>query len=176
MKAIKKTAFAVYSTDDRGYSYSDPISIYPFKAAAEASSEYKAMKGYGGVSRVELIQFEDVCYILEKEVRKEKVINSKAVKLGVPQKCYSDYSYVNSYDETTVYIVGDDELISYLNTKKKKESASISTKVITKDEDSFFILASETAFTIKPFLLSRELAIANALDKLTEEERKLLGL
>jgi hypothetical protein len=90
----------------------------------------------------------------------------------VPIKCYRDYIYKDGFDETK-YIIGDGALLYYLDVKK---SASISKGWITRDEDNFYVLKSDKTFTIKPFTLSRELAIQEALGKLTDEEKKLLGL
>ena len=169
MKAIIKTAYGVYSTDDRGYNQGEPLAIYPFQAAAEASEENKNLRGYSHVCRIELLQFEELTYILEKKIQKDAVIGN--VRLGLPEKAYQDYQY-KDFDNSK-FIIGNDNLYKYLEERKR---ASLSCIWLTRDESDFFILKSDKTFCIKPFVLSRELAIKNALGKLTEEERKLLGL
>jgi hypothetical protein len=53
MKATIKQVYAVYSTDDRGYSQGDPLVLYPFYAAAKASEENKKCAYYSHVCAVE---------------------------------------------------------------------------------------------------------------------------
>lgn len=170
MKAIIKTAFAIYSADDRGYSYGEPLAVYPFKAAAEASEENKILQGYSYIGRIELLQFEDTSYVLEKRIQKDAVIGN--VRLGIPEKAYQDYQYKDSWDKSK-FIVGNDRLIEYL---EKEKRANLSFVWLTRDESDFFVLKSDKTVTVKPFVMSRELAVRHAMDKLTEEERKLLGL
>lgn len=170
MKAIITKAFAIYSTDDSGYSRADPIALYPFKAAAEASEEKKSLKGYSHITEEHVLKFEDVNYLLDKVVSKDRIVGS--APLGQPIVAYMDYIY-NDLCDRSRYIIGDNNLLEYIKTHKKINAQS---KYMTRDEDDYFLLKSDKNFTIKTFKMSRELAIQNALDKLTEEERKLLGI
>lgn len=172
MNATIKTAYAVYSGDERGYSRGDPLSIYPFQAAAANSEENKRQGGYGVIHKVELLNFEDVNFLLDKKIEKKNVVGT--VPIGVPTKGYRDYIYNHSFEETK-YLVGEKNLITYLDFDTTK-SASISKVWLFTDDDNYYVLKSDKNFKIAPFIASRELAVQNALDKLTEEEKGLLGL
>lgn len=172
MNAIIKKAYAVYSTDSRGYAQGEPISIYLLYAAAEASNEYKNLMGYGCITPIELLQFEDINYLLNWKIDKSKVIGK--LKLGEPTKCYQDYIYEDRWDKS-VYIIGDEELIKYIDGQENR-SISIYKKYIIKDSNDYYILRSDKTYNLKSFILTRDIAVKHALGKLTEEEKKLLGL
>jgi len=170
MKATIKEAYAVYSTDDRGYNMGDPLALYPFCAAAEGSAEYKKLNGYSHIVKIELLNFEDVNYLLEKEINKNKV--SGSLPIALPKQGYKHYSYHDGWDKS-FYFADEDSLLNYI---KKEKTANISSVILFRDIENFYLLKSEKTFIVNSFVMSRELAIQNAMNKLTEEERKLLGL
>lgn len=170
MKATIKEAYAVYSTDGSGYNHGDPIAIYPFYAAAEGSTEYKKLNGYGHISSIKLLNFEDVNYLFDQKIDNNKVLGSFPIAL--PKQGYKHYSYHDGWDKS-FYFADEDSLLSYI---KKEKVANISSVILFRDIENFYLLKSEKTFTVNSFVMSRELAIQNAMNKLTEEERKLLGL
>ena len=170
MKAIKKEAFAVYMGDGQGYPRGEPLSVYPFLAACEFSESYTEQKGYGIISKINLIQFEDVSYAFSSEYSDKFIAGS--MPEAIPVFIYKDYVYENSYNLSR-YFYGDDKLIKLLDDKK---SHQIVKELAIRDETNLYILKSANPITIKSFTLSREMAVKNALGKLSNEEKSLLGL
>jgi hypothetical protein len=170
MKAIKKEAFAVYRGDGQGYPVGEPLSVYPFLAACEFSKAYTEQKGYGVISKISLIQFEDVSYASSSEHSNKVIVGS--MPEATPVFVYKDYVYENSHN-LSKYIYGDDELIKLLDDQKSHE---IVKQLAIRDEANLYILESASPITVKSFTLSREMAVKNALGKLSNEEKSLLGL
>lgn len=181
MKSIKKQVWAVYSSDGcQGYNSGPPLALYPFKAAADASTECANLRGYANISSLNLCCFEDVCYIYNKEIKTQEVVGSGGI--GVPVNGYR-VEYIPSGQrgsgwgnngEKTIYIIGEDKLIEFL--KGDNYRATVYKVILTRDADEYFQLEYDRPFKVNSFVMSRELAIKNALGKLSEEEKKLLGV
>jgi len=179
MKSIKKRVFAVYQNDGcQGYNTGLPLALYPFASAAEASPECLNMRGYANISGVSLCCFEDVNYIYKKEIKNQDVLG--ACGIGVPVNAFKvefipkgHVSIYNNRDEFK-YIIGEDKLIEFIRGDNYR--VTIFKVILTRDSDEYFELEYADSFKVNSFTMSRELAIKNALGKLTEEERKLLGV
>lgn len=164
MKAERKTVYGVYTTD--GYTSGPYIAYYPISAAAHGSPELIAQRGYAGVGAVEVVQFEDLCYVMQREFDKSKIIGYTL--LYTPTECYEE-----TLNHGKRYYVGDEEIIKTLN---DGGSHNIRKVWVIRDEQSYFVLKQKEPIQINKFAMSRELAVAHALQKLTDEEKGLLGL
>lgn len=170
MKAEKQKIYAVHSTD--GYTASkNALAYYPIRAAAEGSPEAANLRGYQYIQNIEVVKFDELIYIFSKE------INKKAIQGNFPAytvvSCYQDYFYQNGIDNTKYY-VGDEEVLKILG---DGASHSLRQMFIIKDgEDNHYLLSKKEPITINKFIMSHQIAVAHALSKLTDEEKKLLGL
>ena len=174
MKAEKIKIWGVCPSDGSGYGLGveKVISWYPIKAAADGSPENIARGGYSYVGAYDAIRFDELLYIFEKEIPKTHVIGNLPPAYTVGE-VYVDYIYSNGYDGSQYYI-GDKELLALL---KDGKSHSIKKRFILRDgEDNCFILAKQEPIQLNKFIMSRELAVAHALSKLTDEEKSILGL
>lgn len=181
MKSIKKRVYAVYANDGcQGYNIGLPLALYPFQSAAESSPECENLRGYANICGVNLCCFEDICYIYNKEIKPQEIIGSGGI--GVPVNAFR-VEYIPSGQkgggwgnngDKTVYVIGNDKLIEFLEGDNYR--ATVYKVILTRDSDEYFQLEYSSSFKVNSFILSRELAIKHALSKLTEEERKLLGV
>ncbi len=169
MKAEKQQVWGVYPSD--GYTSGNCIAYYPLKAAAEASPENAAQRGYSGIYAVDIIKFDDLVYVFDKEVSKDKVLGH--VPTYTPTPCYCEYVYSNGYGDKSMYYVGEDELLKTLDDGNQHQ---IRKGYLLYDGSTYFLLKEEEPIKINSFLMSREIATQHALSKLTEEEKGLLGL
>ena len=171
MKAETQTVYGVYSTD--GYTTSkNALAYYPIHAAAAGSPEAKQLRGYSHIGREEIIKFDELIYIFEQRISKQKIVGDTFPAYS-PVDCYQDYSYENGCDKT-IYYVGLACLGKALDDGRP---ANIRKKAIIADgEGNYFLLKQKEPITVNKFLMSHELAVAHAKSKLTEEEKKLLGL
>ncbi len=164
------TIYGVYSTDDRGYIHGKALAYYPIKAAAEA---FKGDRYNFNVYQAESLRFEDTLYLLEKELSKTAKIVGK-IPAFVPAVIYQNYK-TNSYhaDISDYYCDGAD----FLAELKVNENLTLYKKVMICDtEGNFYLLRQIEPITVEKLAMSRELAVAHALSKLTDEEKKLLGI
>jgi hypothetical protein len=173
MKAEKITVYGVFHTDGQGYSTGNAVAWYPIKAAASADPEYKNMSGYGTISYEKAIRLEDEIYVFDTEITESKKFVGN-IPLYVPTDAYRDYDEPYNGPNNTKYFQGDENILKHL--KEKKGSANITKHIVLRDENSWYILKQKEPITLTKFSLSREMAVQNAMDKLTEEEQKLLGL
>ena len=180
MKAIQKQVFAVYANDGcQGYSIGLPLALYPFKAAAEASPECCNLGGYSNVTQVNLCCFEDACYIYKSTINNKDIIGGCGI--GIPINAFkveyiekvSSIRYGDNNDKTK-YITNESDLIKFLNQDNYR--VILYKTILTRDEDKYFELKYANTFKVNPFTLSRELAVKHALSKLSDEEKKLLGV
>ena len=172
MKIEKFEAFASYETDDNGCKYGSAFAYFPFKAAAEADLSARNLRGYGSTRRVNCIRLEDTIYVLSEDEKPIKLLVGKCSKY-VPLEFYEDYCYVNTYRDDTKYYFSDDLVLKLLKDKKRHSLKKI---LGLTDDKYLYILESDVPITIAKFAMSRELAVAHARSKLTEEEKGLLGL
>lgn len=174
MKAEKLKVWGVCPSDGSGYGLgiNKVISWYPIKAAAEGSPEYKELKGYGYASEHKAIRFDELVYIFDKEISRTHIHGTLPPAYTVGD-VYVDCIYVNGFDGSQYY-VGDKEVLVLM---KDGKSRHLSKKYLLRDgEDNCFILLKKEPIEIKKFIMSRELAVAHALSKLTDEEKSILGL
>lgn len=181
MKSIKKQVWAVYQNDGcQGYSVGLPLALYPFQSAAQGSEEAQNQRGYSNIEKVNLCCFEDVCFIYEKEIQNNSILGSCGI--GAPVNGYR-VEYIpkggrgsgwGNNNDKTVYIIGENHLVEFL--KSDLYRATVYKTFLTRDESEYFELKYLESFKVNSFVMSRELAIKNALSKLTTEEQKLLGL
>lgn len=168
MKAEIQQVWGVYPSD--GYTIGSCIAYYPLKAAAEASPENVAQRGYSSIHAVNIIKFDDLVYVFDKQVGRGKVLGH--VPTYTPTPCYHDYVYNNGFDGS-MYYVGDEELLKTLNDGKMHQ---IRKGYLLYDGSTYFLLKETEPIKLNSFLMSREIATQHALSKLTEEEKGLLGL
>jgi hypothetical protein len=173
MKAEKLTVYGVFHADDSGYSCGQAVAWYPMKAAASADPQYKDMRGYGSISAEKAIRLGDEIYVYDEELNDSRKFVGN-IPLYVPTDVYKDYAESYNGPHNTKYIEGNENLIAHIDTKDL--SSSISKKIVLRDENGYFILKQKEPIMLAKFSLSREMAVQNALDKLTDEEQKLLGL
>jgi hypothetical protein len=171
MKPTIKKYFGLYNTDDRGYVVDDdPIDIAPFAGALKSKEKCGE---YTVVHPIQILQFEDVNYEMEDSPFDETSVIGK-FKPFVPIDAFFIYIYKDGFDKS-FYIVGETELIKYINSVNSV--SNIRKSVLIKDnEGNVYKLKNKNTVVIKPFTMSREMAITNALEKLTDEDKKLLGL
>ena len=170
MKAETQRIYAVHSTD--GYTTSKyALAYYPIRAAAEGSPEAAKLGGYSYIQNIEVVKFDELVYIFSKEINKATIHGNCPAYTVVD--CYQDYSYVNGFDKTRYYI-GDEKVLEILN---DGTSHSLKKMFLIKDgADNFYLLTKKEPITINKFIMSHQIAVAHALSKLTDEEKKILGL
>ncbi len=169
MKSHITKAFGVYNTDGRGYN-TTLIKIFPIEAAAEA---FRAKDGYKNVSGVKVLCVEDDKYILERELSAKSFSDIKNLKALVPTHVFKNYIYKDGFDSSK-YICNEAKVGEYV---RKEKSVNLVCIVVIRDlDDKIFELVDENKVEIEKIVMSRELAINHALSKLTDEEKKLLGL
>ena len=171
-----REAYAVYNGDDRGYARGEPLAIYPFQAAAVHSTAHRSQSGYGVIQKVNIVSFEDLNYVYEKYYsERESLVGN--IRLGVVEKAFeiTEESRAVYGGRILKYIV-DDSL--FLKIAKDRQGSFLirSNIPVISDGGRLYVLSHESSFKINPFTLSREMAVQNALDKLTDEEKSLLGL
>jgi hypothetical protein len=171
-----REAFAVYNGDDRGYAIGEPLAIYPFQAAAVHSTAHRSQSGYRVIQKVNIVSFEDLNYVYEKFYSaKESLVGN--IRLGVVEKTFeiTEESRAVYGGRILKYIV-DDSL--FLKIAKDRQGSFLirSNIPVISDGERLYVLSHEGSFKINPFTLSREMAVQNALNKLTDEEKSLLGL
>ena len=172
MKIEKFEAFASYPTDGEGYKHGAAFAYFPFKAAAEADLEARNLRGYGCTRSVNCIRLEDTIYVLSGSEQPIEKLVGKCSKY-VPLEFYEDYCYINTYEDETKYYFSDDLALKLLRDKNRHSLKKI---LGLTDDKYLYILESDVPITIAKFAMSRELAVAHARSKLTEEEKGLLGL
>ncbi len=162
------TVFGIYNSDDRGYNYGKPLAYYPIKAAAEAAQTHG---GYQNVCPVECLRLEDTLYAHSKILDKSKIKGK--LSAFVPTLVYMDYIYQDSFDKS-LYYVSHQDLLELLRDGK---SHNIRAQWVICDlSENYHLLLYPEPITVEKIVMSRELAVAHALSKLTDEEKKLLGL
>lgn len=172
-----RDAYAAYDGDDRGYPKGEPLALYPFKGAASYSKEFKNTNGYGVIKKVTIVSFEDLNYIYEKVYLIKEGFVGK-IKLGVVEKAFEIITDSRlAYGGRVIKYVVDNLLFLNEVTQSPNESFQIRANVpIISDGEKIYVLNHEKPVKMTPFTLSREMAVQNALDKLTDEEQSLLGL
>lgn len=173
MKAEKLTVYGVFNSDGQGYSTGNAVAWYPIKAAASADTQYKAMNGYGNISTENALRLGDDIYVYDVEIIDAKKFIGN-IPLYVATDVYKDYAESYNGPNNTKYIQGNDNLLKHIN--EKSGNSTISKSIVLRDEERFYILKQKDTISLMKFALSREMAVQNAMDKLTTEEKKLLGL
>lgn len=172
-----REAYAAYNGDDRGYPRGEPLAIYPFQAAAVHSTAHRSQSGYGVIQKVNIVSFEDLNYVYQSSCSvKDSLIGN--IRFGVVEKAFEmTISTHLVYGRGTIKYVIDSLLFINEITQCPKDSFQIRANVpIISGGEKLYILSHEMPLKIAPFTLSREMAVQNALDKLTDEEKSLLGL
>jgi len=168
MTAEQITIYAACDTDDRGYALNH-LAYFPIQAAANAYLSTQNLGGYCTVQTLKAIRLADVMYLFEKEVAEKALKNS--IQSYTPVECYRDYSY-SSLDNSAYYF-GIENLKLLLDDGKDHHLSKV---LLLKDSKKVYLLRKKEPIELTKFLESREMATAHALSKLTEEEKKLLGL
>lgn len=167
MKPTIKQAFALYDGDDQGYSHGLPLQICTLSAALKTYP-------YQLIRPITLIDFDGDIYSLKNNINKNNFIGK--IPSFTPLTVYHDYIYASaSFSSATVdkYITRD-ELISYIDKNEKVQLTKVT--IIADDEGGVYELDFPNTLTLTPFKITRELAYQNAMSKLTDEEKKILGL
>jgi hypothetical protein len=166
MKPTKKKAYALYDTDDQGYPRGLPIQVTTLAAALKPST-------YQCTREITLLDFDGDMYAVKQDIHKNKFVGK--IPSFVPTIVYHDYSYSGFSTQAAVNMyVTPNSLLTHI--AQKKDVHLTETIVIADDEDGFYELSYADKLTLTPFKLTRELAYQNAMNKLTDEEKKLLGL
>ena len=167
MKPTIKQAFALYDGDDQGYPHGLPLQVCTLSAALKPSP-------YQLIRPITLIDFEGEIYSLKNNINKNNFIGK--VPSFTPLTVYHDYTYASAFSSvaTVDKYITRDELLSYIDKNEKAQLTKVT--IIADDEGGVYELNFPNTLTVTPFKLTRELAYQNALSKLTDEEKKLLGL
>lgn len=170
MKPQITKIYGLYNQDGSGYNSGKAIAFYPIKAAAEAA---KGDNYYLNVYEAESLRFEDTLYLYKKTLDKKTIRGS--IKAFVPTLIYQDYKY-NSYHsiDESVYYTDKNDLLELI--ADGKQHVIYAYWAICDTDDNYFLLIQPEPITVEKLAMSRELAINHALSKLTDEEKKLLGL
>mgnify|MGYP001571600541 FL=1 len=92
----------------------------------------------------------------------------------VPVIVYQDYLTNNYHADISDYYCDGFDLLTKL---KLHEHRAIYKKIMICDtEGNFYLLKQTGPITVEKLVMSRELAVSHALSKLTDEEKKLLGI
>jgi len=166
MKPTLKKAYGLFNTDDRGYAQDKALKIVAIAAALNPGA-------YQTVNTLKLLQFEEVAYSMGEEIRDVKKIIGQFPAF-VPTQAFYLHRYENGFDKSE-FVVGEEKLIEYIKTHEYTPSIK-RIAIIKDDEGGAWTLLNSENVVIEPFAMTREIAVANALNKLTEEEKKLLGL
>lgn len=162
--------YGLYNQDGSGYNSGKAIAFYPIKAAAEAAQNGNY---YLNVCKAESLRFEDTLYLYKKTLDRKSI--KGCVKAFIPTLVYQDYSYNSYYSrDESVYYTDKDSLIELLNDGKQHVIYAL--WLICDTDDNYHLLVQPEPITVEKIVMSRELAINHALSKLTDEEKKLLGL
>lgn len=170
MKPQKIKIFGLFATDGSGYN-TKAVGYWPIAAAAEAA---KGNNYYLNVSSVDAIRLDDVIYLLEKEVSKESIVESfpsLTPILGYENYDYQDHRFPQ---DQTQYCASLEKADEWLIDGKHHSIKKV--WLFSDTEGGYYILKSEKSIKLEPFTMSRDLAVKHALSKLTEEEKKLLGI
>ncbi len=156
--------FGIFTTDDRGYSRKDEdqcLGWYPFRAAAEEARP----DNYYNVDQYEAIRIFDEVWIVENRWDKSYFAKFK-FKDGEPKEIL----YVSRGNDVMVGEINDiDKFVERKPTTIKKIT-------ILSFGSEFWTIPFDKPIKLETVKMSRELAIKHALSKLTDEEKKLLGL
>jgi hypothetical protein len=169
MIATELEVFATYQGDGRGFPQGDPLGCYPFAAAANASEEIIRQRGYGVVRGGKAAQFFDDIYLFKDKFPIDRLVGYMA--MGAPHQIVKNYDYSDGFDRSKFVL--KEGIVAYL---EEVEKGSLSLVWAICDEKNLYVLSHEKPIEMTKFTKSREMAIAHALDKLTKEEQKLLGL
>lgn len=167
MKSFITEAFAVYDTDDRGYSQGKPLSYWPIRAAAEASKT----DHYKTVYPVKILNLNEEKYHLKYEKDISKSLVDK-IKSFVPTQIFQNYIYENGFDGSVYF----SNLTRFIDKQPMNKQFNFLKVSVISDGEKVFLLEYPEQITIQKLTMSRELAVNHALSKLTDEEKTLLGL
>lgn len=167
----KLVGYVVISLDGCGYPIKPASNlIYSIQAAAVASREYKDSVGYCNVEKCNIVQFGDDYYIYSIG----DILKSEVIKRGEFPDGEVVRAWKISHNKNENYIVSSDGLF---NISPINNSANIQGGLhLISNGVNVFLLKHTTPMKMASFKMSRELAVAAALEKLTPEERGLLGL
>lgn len=171
MIAEQIPVYIACDTDDRGYARNH-LAYFPIAAAANAflKEKHSDLGYYSTVQTAKAIRLADTIYLFEKEIPERSVIST--IKTFEPVNGYQKYEYTDGLDKS-VYFTGLDRLGEILKDGYLK---SIKSVVLFRDDSKFYLLSKKEPIKLENFFMSREIATAHALSKLSEEEQKLLGL
>ncbi len=161
MSIIK--AYGLFDTNGEGYP-TKLIKVYPIEAAAR-----QARGSYQDTWAVDLLAVKDEYYVL----REPQAIDSKLICSELIEG-----SVVRMYKVTAgshIKFVLPREFHKYI---EWGPSATVQAYIILRYDNKYYAIhhACYVPIKLEPYLPSREIAVKAALDKLTEEEKKLLGL
>lgn len=171
MTAEQITVYIACDTNDRGYARNH-LAYFPIAAAAGAflKEKHPNLGYYSTVQTAKAIRLADTIYLLDKEISERSVIS--IIKTFEPVNGYQKYQYDDGFDKS-VYFTELDRLDKILEDGHLK---SIKSVILFRDDSKFYLLSKKEPIKLESFIMSRELATAYALSKLSEEEQKLLGL
>lgn len=171
MKTAQLKVYAACDTDDRGYARNQ-LAFFPIAAAASAYlAKEGPSHGYSTVSCLNGIRIADDIFLVDKEISKEKLQSTLPTFQAIDG--YEDFVYENGWDNSKYY-TNWSQIQELLNKPNKR--VSLRKVILFRTEEEIFLLQKAEPIKMQPFIMSREIATAHALSKLTEEERKLLGL
>lgn len=175
MKLDTKTAFAAYI--DYGSGRKRVGGFYPIASAAIAAFKKSGERNYYmTISKSTLLNIDGQYFEVKGEPisRKDQVKSEKFPELQIFSVTYrterqNSWGYTNNY-----YFMDERETLEYIFASE--EEVRLRGALVIKDEENFYILESSDPVTLEKVIVSRDLAIAEALSKLTKEEKDLLGL
>jgi hypothetical protein len=179
MKLETKTAFAAYVHYGGGGGTHRVGNFYPIRSAADVAFKKSSERNcyFSGAHKETLLVIDDEYYVLEKNPisRKDHVKADCLAELKI-ECVLCNTSPANLWSHELNYRFFDQKAAwDFVMAENGKNIQLFGCHVI-KDEEFVYILKSDTPVILEKIMMSRDLVIAEALGKLNDEEKSLLGL